>query len=146
MIRYYYTRVKLFWLTARSIRLKRRLTDTYGKLTKLQTVITAGFTSEKEFTDFNKRLIENRKHSLDPNNEKRLEEIRNKNFNKWKPTKHFKDSRDKQAQREGQHRSDFVRIIKNRPLVQNPQDSRPDMSPDEAKKMISEQADKLNKG
>ena len=98
-----------------------------SKIRALQTVISAGFTDEKSFEQFNKRLIENRRRALDPNREKELEQLRSKHFNPYHPKKRFKDSRDRQAQQEGKQRSEYVRILKNRPLVKNPQDSQPDV-------------------
>jgi len=126
MIRYYYTKWKLLFLTWRAVRNERKGRILRSKISALQVVISAGFTYEKEFELFNKKLIENRKRALDPKSEKKLEELRKVNYNQWKPKKHFKDSRDKHAQREGQNRTEFIRVLNKRPLVKNPQDSQPD--------------------
>jgi len=122
MIRYYYTKWKLYWVTVRAIRNERIGRKLRSKITALQVVIAAGFTNEKEFEKFNKRLVENRKLLLDPNAEKRLEEIRNKHFNQWKPKRRFKDSKNKKAQQEGEKRSEYIRVLKKRPLKKNPDD------------------------
>ncbi len=126
MIRYYYTKLKLFVITLRALRSERKTLRLRAKLEKLQTMIAAGFTSEKEFQQFNKRLLENRKRELDPEKQKQLEELRKKHFNQWKPKKRFKDSKDKQAQREANQRqqqhTEYVRVLKNRPIKPNPDD------------------------
>jgi len=122
MLRYYYTKLKLFCVTCRALRNERKGRKLRTKLDKLQTIIATGFTSEKEFETFNKRLIENRKRELDPTQEKQLEELRTRHFSQWKPKKKFKDSKDKQEIQKGQQRSEFVRVLKNRPLKQNPDD------------------------
>ena len=127
MLQYYYTKLRLFFITWRALRNERKGRILRAKITTLQTLISAGFTNEKEFTKFNKLLVENRKRALDPNKEKELEQLRSRHFNQWKPKKHFKDSKDKQAQQEGRAKEEgYVRVIKNRPLVKNPQDSQPD--------------------
>ncbi len=131
MIRYYYTKFKLFFFTLLALRNERKGRMLRSKISALQTIISAGFTNEKEFTKFNKMLVDNRKRALDPNKEKELEQLRSKHFNQWKPKKHFKDSKDRQARQEGQQRSDFVRVLKNRPLVKNPQDTQPDTLPEQ---------------
>ena len=130
MIRYYYTKLQLFFTVWRALRNERKGRNLRSKITKLETVISAGFTNEKEFELFNKKLIENRKRQLDPTQEKQLEEFRHKHYNGWKPKRHFKDSKNRHAQHEAQKRNEFVRVLKNRPLVKNPQDSQPDQIPD----------------
>jgi hypothetical protein len=135
MIRYYYTKLKLFFVTWRAVRNERKGRKLRAKISALQTVISAGFTDEKSFEQFNKRLIENRKRALDPNREKELEQLRNRHFNEWKPKKRFKDSKDRHAQQEARQKEEgYVRVIKNRPLVKNPQDSRPDFVPTQEQK------------
>ena len=122
MIRYYYTKLRLFFLIARTTRLQKKLNIAQSKLSLLKTAISAGFTTEKQFKEFNKRLMDNRNKVTDPTDEKRLGEIRNKHYNNWKPKKHFKDSKNKQAINEGNKRSEYVRVLKNRTLRRNPDD------------------------
>lgn len=123
MIQYYYTKWRLFWISSCLLRSERKSLRLKAQLEKLKTILATGFTSEKEFSEFNKRLIENRKRSNDPLREKELQQLRNKHFNNWQPKKRFKDSRDKQAQQEAHQRTNgFVRVIKNRPIKKDPDD------------------------
>lgn len=144
MIRYYYTKWTLFFTIWRALRNERKGRKLRAKINKLETAIAAGFTNEKEFEQFNKRLMENRKKQLDPNAEKKLEEFRHKHYNGWKPKRHFKDSKNKQAQREAQQRTEFVRVLKNRPLIKNPQDSQPDTTVAEVQKQIEQSKGQQN--
>ena len=86
----------------------------------MQNAINAGFISEAQYAEHNQKLIENRKRQAGPNYEKELAEFRKKTFPPdFKPKKRFKDSKDKNAIKEGEERSGFVRVLAKRPLKQD---------------------------
>ena len=120
LLAYLWTKWKLYNAIAYKMRLEERLQYTNGQIASMQNAINAGFISEAQFAEHNKKLIENRKRQSDPEHEKELEKFRKQTFPvDFKPKKRFKDSKDKNAIKEGEERSGYFRVLAKRPLKQD---------------------------